>query len=81
MATKIKVLKLLQEGKIYAQITNRRPAPRPPMLYLMQMRAHPATPDLPKHRLTIQTDAMAFAKGPLPIKINHVKSNEAGHPW
>lgn len=80
MATKIKVLKLLQEGRVYAQITNRRPAPRPPLLYLMQLRAHPAPADLPRHRLTVETDHKAFANGPLTIKINHVKSDESGQP-
>lgn len=80
MATKIKVLKLLQEIKGYAQITNRRPAPRPPMLYLMQLRAHSAPPDLPRLRLTVETDVRAFANGPLPIKINHVSSNERAQP-
>ena len=80
MATKIKVLKMLQAVKGYAQISNRRPAPRPPLLYLMQLRAHPAPPDLPKHRLTVETDTKAFADGPLPIKINHVKSDESGQP-
>lgn len=78
MATKIKVLKLLQEGKVYAQITNRRPAPRPPLLYLMQLRAHPAPAELPRHRLTVETDTKAFANGPLAIKINHVKSDDSG---
>ena len=80
MATKIRVLKLLQEVKGYAQITNRRPAPRPPLLYLMQMRAHPVPDDLPKHRLTVEADPKAFADGPLPIKINHVKPDESGTP-
>lgn len=80
MATKIKVLKMLQEVKGYAQITNRRPAPRPPLLYLMQLRAHPAPAGLPKHRLTIETDAKAFVNGPLPIKINHIKSNKPVQP-
>lgn len=80
MATKIKVLKMLQEVRGYAQITNRRPAPRPPMIYLMQLRAHPAPADLPKHRLTIATDSKAFADGPLPIKINHVKTHERDQP-
>jgi hypothetical protein len=80
MATKIKVLKLLQAVKGYAQISNRRPAPRPPLLYLMQLRAHPAPPDLPRHRLTIETDAKALAHGPLPIKINHIQSDESGQP-
>ncbi|MBP9900097.1 MAG: hypothetical protein V9H26_22870 [Verrucomicrobiota bacterium] len=80
MATKIKVLKLLQEIRGHAQITNRRPAPRPPVLYLMQLRAQPAPAELPKHRVTITTDAKAFANGPLPIKINHVKANRPGQP-
>ena len=80
MATKIRVLKLLQEVKGHAQITNRRPAPRPPLLYLMQLRAHPVPDDLPKHRLAVEADTKAFADGPLPIKINHVKSDESGPP-
>jgi hypothetical protein len=80
MANKIKVLKMFQEVRGYAQITNRRPAPRPPLLYLMQLRAHPAAPDLPRHRLTVETDTKAFANGPMPIKINHVRSNESGRP-
>ena len=75
MATKIKALKLLQEIKGYAQITNRRPVPRPPLLYLMQLRAHPLPAELPKHRLAVTTDQQAFAKGPMPIKITHVKAN------
>jgi hypothetical protein len=80
MATKIKVLKLLQEINGFAQITNRRPAPRPPLLYLMQLRAHPLPADLPKHRLTVETDTKALANGPLTIKINHVKSDDPGQP-
>jgi len=80
MATKIKVLKMLQEVSGYAQITNRRPTPRPPFLYLMQLRALPAPPDRPRQRLTIETDARAFANGPLPIKINHVKAETSGEP-
>ena len=80
MATKIKVLKMLQAVKGYAQISNRRPAPRPPLLYLMQLRSHPAPPDFPRHRLIVEADTKAFAKGPLPIKINHVKLDESGQP-
>jgi hypothetical protein len=80
MATKIRVLKLLQEVRGYAEITNRRPPPRPPLLYLMQLRAHPAPADLPKHRLTVETDARALANGPMTIKINHVKADDSGSP-
>ncbi len=80
MANKIKVLKMFQEVSGYAQITNRRPAPRPPLLYLMQLRAHPAGPDLPRHRVIVETDSKAFANGPLPIKINHIRSIRSGRP-
>lgn len=80
MATKIRVLKLLQESKGHAQITNRRPAPRAPLLYLMQLRANPVPDDFPRQRLTVEADSKAFAEGPLPIKINHVKPDESGPP-
>lgn len=80
MATKMKVLKMLQEVKGFALITNRRPAPRPPILYLMQLRNHPAPPHLPKLRLTVETDAKAIANGPLPIKINHLRSSGPHRP-
>jgi hypothetical protein len=76
MATKMKLYKLLQEVKGLAQITNRRPAPRPPLLYLMQLRSHPAPPEIPKRRLTIE-ETIHEAH---PIKINHVKTDKPGLP-
>lgn len=76
MATKMKLYKVLQEVKGLAQITNRRPAPRPPLLYLMQLRSHLATTDVPKRRLTIEETIHEAA----PIKINHVKSDKPALP-
>jgi hypothetical protein len=46
----------------------------------MQLRAHPAPPELPRHRVIVETDSKAFASGPLPIKINHLKANGPGRP-
>jgi hypothetical protein len=71
MATKMKLIKMLQEAKGFAQITNRRPAPRPPLLYLMELRSQNNQPHTPRRRLTIESEAM---RAPLPIKINHVKA-------
>lgn len=78
MAYKMKLLKMLQEVKGFAQITNRRPAPRP-LLYLMQLRSQAAQPDLPRRRLAIEkgTDTGQL---PLPIKINHVRPDDPGSP-
>ncbi len=77
MATKMKLLKMLQEVKGLAQITNRRPAPRPPLLYLMQLRSQEAQTYTPRRRLTIDAPAIP---APAPIKINHVKTDEPGLP-
>jgi len=75
MATKMKQLKLLQEIRGIAQITNRRPAPRPPLLYLMQLRTQESQTTTPRRRLPIESAALA---APSPIKINHIKTAKPG---
>lgn len=77
MATKMKLLKMLQEAKGLAQITNRKPAPRPPLLYLMQLRSQNNQAVTPWRRLTIEAEAL---HAPLPIKINHVKADKPALP-
>ena len=80
MATKMKILKLMQEIKGHAQITNRRPAPRAPLLYLMQLRAQQSLPqDAPRRRLTVTMEA-AEAVAPLAVKIVHVNPGESPLP-
>lgn len=77
MATKIKLMKVLEEIRGYAQITNRRPAPRPPMLYLMQLRNQTAQANTVSRRLTVAVDAGENPTAPSPIKITHLKSCES----
>jgi hypothetical protein len=77
MATKMKLLKMLQETKGLAQITNRKPLPRPPMLYLMQLRSQGQPASTPRRRLTIEAWAIPT---PLPIKINHIKTDNPALP-
>lgn len=79
MATKMKLLKMLQEVKGLAQVTNRRPAPRPPMIYLMQLRSQNTPPHLPKRRLAIEK-GKDTSHVPLPIKINHIHPGDPGLP-
>lgn len=77
MATKMKLIKMLQENKGLAQITNRRPAPRPPLLYLMQLRTQATQTNTPRKRLSVETVTM---NAPMQIKINHIKSDRYAMP-
>ncbi len=70
----------MQEVRAYAQVTNRRPAPRPSVLYLMQLRERAVQANTPKRRLTVATDAKSADLTPLPIKINHVQAGELSLP-
>lgn len=73
MAKKVLLLKLLQEFRGYEQVTNRRPAPRPPALYLMQLREKLGHGHIPKRpqRVAITADWQNPNEVALPIRINH----------
>jgi len=76
MANKAKLMKFLQEVRGYAQVTNRRPAPRPSVLYLMQLRARNEQINAPKRRLIVVSEKHGNTDTPMPIKITHVKSDD-----
>lgn len=75
MAKKVILMKFLQEVRGYAQVTNRRPAPRPPAVYLMQLRERHAQAHLSKRpqRLAIATAWQNGTDVALPVRINHLK--------
>jgi hypothetical protein len=73
MAAKIRMLKLLQEIRGFAEIAKRRPQPRSPALMLMQMRSHVIQATLPKRKLSVQMDMHDFSGISHPVKINHVR--------
>ena len=75
MAAKIKIMKLLQEMRGFAFVTNRRPQPRRPGLYLLQMRSHLLQASLTREKRTINVDMQALADLPHPIKIKHLKAD------
>jgi hypothetical protein len=80
MATKATLMKLLQESRGYEQITNRRPTPRPIVLYLMQLRAHPPHAHAPRQHLAITAEWQNGTETPLPVKINYIKPGECELP-
>ena len=80
MAMKIKMLKLLTEFRGHAQVTNRRPTPRPPGLFLMQLREHLTETTGQKRKLVVSAEAHPAADKPLQIKINHVRDDASPLP-
>ena len=80
MATKVKLMKFLQEIRGYAEITNRRPTPRPAVLYLMELRAQASHIHVPKRKLAIATDHGSRTTSPLPVKITHLEAGESTLP-
>ena len=83
MAKKIILMKLLQEIRGHANVTNRRPAPAAPMLYLMQLRrrnAHAHVRPQPPQRLSITAQWQNPGEAPAPIKINHAAAEPSEMP-
>ena len=72
MATKIKMLKLLQEADAMAEIDRRPPKPA---LYMMHIRPRNHQPSLPKRKLPFRIDPEDYAE-PVPVKIVLLKTDE-----
>ena len=73
MAAKIQILKLLQEIRGFAELSNRCPQPRSPGLSLAQMRSHLLQRVSPKRKLSISIDTQDHTDVPYRVKIKHVK--------
>jgi len=72
MATKIKIMKMLQEIRGLAEITSRRPTPRQPGLFLIQLRSHVQNATQTRRKQTITVDVLEAADIAHPVKIRHV---------
>ena len=73
MATKVKLMKFLQEIRGLTEMRRRLPAPKPSALYLMQLRSHVAEASHARRKLTVSIDLKDSVTLPHPVKINHVK--------
>jgi len=73
MAAKMKLMKLLQEIRGFAEVSNRRPHPRPLGLFLVEMRSHMTPHATPNPKRSIAIQAPAVADIPRPVKITHLR--------
>ena len=72
MAAKIKIMKLLQEIRGFADISNRRPQPRPLGLFLVQLRSHVVQTTALRRKRTIVIQMQGQTDIPYPVKITHM---------
>lgn len=73
MATKVRIMKMLQEIRGFAEITQRRPQPRQPGLFLIQLRSHVTYTTATKRKQTITVDMLDHPDIPHPVKITHLR--------
>jgi hypothetical protein len=72
MAAKIKIMKMLQEIRGLAEVTNRRPVPKQPGLFIIQLRSHVHQTTQTRRKQTISIDVIEAAEIAHPVKIRHV---------
>ena len=77
MAAKMKMLKLVQEIRGLAELTNRRPQPKPLGLFLVQMRSHITQTSTQNRKRNIAIEGPAPTDIPHPVKITHLRSQAA----
>ena len=71
-------MKLLQEVRGLADITHRRPAPRQPGLFLIQLRSCVHEARQPLARKVISIDMQDQLALPDPVKITHLRCEQTG---
>ena len=74
MAAKVNILKMLQEIRGFAHITQRRPPPRSPGLVLTQMRAFATEGSLRRRKLAITINSRPQSDIPHQVRIVHVNA-------
>jgi hypothetical protein len=74
MATKIKIMKMLQEIRGFSELGRLQPAPKPSALFLMQLRTRRAEAQRPRRQIEIAFDLRDIATLPTPVQITHVQT-------
>ncbi len=80
MATRVKMLKLLQEMRGFAEVTNRRRITRHPGLLTIQLRSPALQAAKSSPRRTIPIAVKEPCDIPHPVRIIHIKSQPAAKP-
>jgi len=76
MAAKVRMMKLLQEIRGLAEITNRRPHSKSPGLFLLQLRSHLTKSRFARRKVIIPIDVQNPPDIPNPVKITHIRPTE-----
>lgn len=74
MAAKVRIMKLLQEIRGFAEITQRRPQSRQPGLFLIQLRSHVTHTTATRKKQIISVDMLDRPDIPHPVKITHLQA-------
>jgi len=77
MATKMKMMKLLQEMQGLAQMSQRRPQAKSPGLFLLQLRSHVRQTSAARRRWVVPIQMHEMPDIPNPVKITFIKSKPA----
>ena len=80
MATKVKLMKFLQELRGFAEIRRPQFASKPAPLFLMQLRSHVTQSNRARRRYVIRIDLKDNPDIPHPVKINYVQPKESDSP-
>ena len=75
MATKINMMKMLQQARGMAQITNRRPQNRPPGPLMLEMRFSGSKTPAARRKRIIRIRMQNAIDIPHPVKITHLAPN------
>lgn len=76
MTTKVRQIKLLSNIREVEQPPMKRTPLKPVMLYLMELRSHPAETVFPKKKLLIPIELSESATMPQPVKITQLTPSE-----
>ena len=72
MATKVKLMKFLQEMRGFTELGRRQFASKPSPLYLLQLRSHLNETSRSRRRLIVTVDLRDTENIPHPVKITHL---------
>ncbi len=73
MAVKVQLMKMMQEFRGLANITARRPAPKPG-LFLIQLRSHAQRTSPQRNKRTINIEMQDHSVTQYPVKITHLQT-------
>ena len=76
MATRMKMLKLLQEMRGFAHVTNRRPPSRQTAILALQLRSHLVSTTARRQKRVLTIDMQDLPDIPNPVRITYLAATQ-----